>query len=120
MKRIRTRGFTLIEVLIALFILSFVLLGMSSMVFSVIRGTGQSKEMSTADTLVQEKMEELKNTAYTALASSSVDESRSRGGVTYARGWTVSMSGNIKTITVTVNWTDRVARSVTLTTYRAE
>jgi type IV pilus assembly protein PilV len=119
-KRVRTCGFTLIEVLIALFILSFVLLGMSSMVLSVMRATGQTREMTTADTLLQEEMEVLKNTPYNALVSSAADQSISRGNITYSRHWVVNTTGNIKTVTVTVDWTDRVARTISMTTYRAE
>lgn len=118
MKRLRARGFTLIEVLVALFVLTAVLLGMSTMVLSVIRATGQSKELSTANTLLQQQMETLRNTGYDSLSSGS--DSSTVGSIAYNRQWTITTSGNIRAITVTVGWTDRIPRNVSLTTYRAE
>jgi len=112
------RGFTLIETLISMFILSVALLGMSSMVFSVIRATTQSKEMTTATTLLQDKMENLKNTGVSSLASG--NDSASQGNITYLRQWVINTAGNLKTISVTVNWTSRGAHGVSATTLRGE
>src|SRR3972149_2969128 len=110
------RGFTLLETLISLCILSVALLGMSSMVFSVIRATAQSKEMTTATTLLQDKMENLKNTSISSLTSG--NDSASLGNITYLRQWVISTVGNLKTISVTVNWTGRGAHGVSATTLR--
>ena len=121
MKRKRKQsplGFTLIETVISLCILSVVLLGMSSMVFSVIRATAQSKEMATATTLLQDKMENLKNISIGSLTSGS--DSASLGNITYLRQWAVSTVGNLKTITVTVNWTSRRSHDVSVTSLRGE
>jgi prepilin-type N-terminal cleavage/methylation domain-containing protein len=117
-KKQSQRGFTLIETLISLFILSVALLGMSSMVFSVIRATAQSKEMTTATTLLQDKMENLKNGSISSLASG--NDSASVGNITYLRQWVISTVGNLKTISVTVNWTGRGAHGVSATTLRGE
>ncbi len=118
MKRINQRAFTLIELLIALFILSVVLLALSTMVYSVMRATAQSKGMATATTLAQDRMESLKNTSFTSLTSGS--DSTSLGNITYNRTWTVSTVGNIRTITVTVSWTDHRPHNVSFTTLRGE
>jgi len=121
MKRKRKQnplGFTLIETVISLCILLGVLLGMSSMVFSVIRATAQSKEMGTATTLLQDKMENLKNISIGSLTSGS--DSASLGNITYLRQWAVSTAGNLRTITVTVNWTSRRSHDVSVTTLRGE
>jgi prepilin-type N-terminal cleavage/methylation domain-containing protein len=117
-KKQEQRGFTLIETLISLFILSVALLGMSSMVFSVIRATAQSKEMTTATTLLQDKMENLKNTGMSSLTSG--NDSASLGNIMYLRQWAISTVGNLKTITVTVNWTSRGPHGVSVTTLRGE
>jgi len=116
MKKQNQRGFTLIEVLTALFILSVVLLGMSSMVFSVMRATAQSKEMAAATTLLQDKMESLKNASVSSLTSGS--DSINLGNITYLRQWAISTVGNLKTITVTVNWASRGSHNVSVTTLR--
>ena len=117
-KKRAQRGFTLIETLISMFILSVALLGMSSMVFSVVRATDQSKEMTTATTLLQDKMENLKNTSISLLTSG--NDSASLGNITYNRVWGINTAGNLKTISVTVNWTSRGARGVSATTLRGE
>ncbi len=116
MKRMSQRGFTLTEILIALFILSFVLLSLSAMVISVMRATAQSKGMAIATTLAQDKMESLKSLKYSSLTSGS--DSVIIGKVTYDRRWTVSPSGNIKYINVTVSWGDPLSRNVSITTLR--
>jgi prepilin-type N-terminal cleavage/methylation domain-containing protein len=113
------RGFTLIETIISMFILAVALLGMSSMAVSVIRATEQSKEMTTATTLLQDKMENLKNTSTSLLASGS-EPPVSLGNITYTRQWVINPLGNLKTIIVTVNWTSRGARNVSATTLRGE
>jgi prepilin-type N-terminal cleavage/methylation domain-containing protein len=119
MKKQDDRGFTLIEILIAIFILSVVLLSLSSMVYSIMRSTSLSKETSRATTLMQDQMERLKNTPLTSLNSGS-DPPTSLGNITYSRTWSVTTAGNIRTITVTVNWTDRGSHSVTMTTLRGD
>jgi Tfp pilus assembly protein PilV len=63
-KEQQRRRFRLIAALIFMFSLSTALLGMSSMVFSVIRATTQSKEMTAATTQLQDKSEDLKTPKY--------------------------------------------------------
>ncbi len=36
-------------------------------------------------------------------------------GIAYGRTWTVVTNGSVKTVTITVNWTDQSARSLSLT-----
>jgi prepilin-type N-terminal cleavage/methylation domain-containing protein len=114
------RGFTLVETIISLCILSVALLGMSSMVFSVIRATAQSKEATTATTLIQDKMEKLKNTNISLLPTGTFSETISLGNITGTRQWAISTVGNLKTIVVTVSWTSRGAHGVSATTLRGE
>lgn len=111
-------GFTLIELLISLFILSVVLLALSTMVYSVMRATTQSKGMAAATTLAQDVLENLKNSSYSSLASGNDTKSPAPGNITYNRQWTVSTVGNIRTITVTVSWTDHRPHNVSITTIR--
>ena len=112
------RGFTLIETVVSLCILFVILLGMGSMVFSVIRATAQSKETTTAVTLLQDKMESLKNSSISSLTSG--NDSASLGDITYLRQWAISTVGNLKTITVTVNWTSRGPHGVSVTMLRGQ
>jgi prepilin-type N-terminal cleavage/methylation domain-containing protein len=96
-------GFTLIEIMIAMFILVTALLGIISTTVVVIKSNSFSKTMTTATTLARDRMEILKNTGYNNLAggSDTLDS-------TYTRTWTVinnSPSTNMKSITVSVVWT---------------
>lgn len=118
MKRPNENGFTLIELLIAVFILSVVLLAISSMVYSVMQATSNSKETSTATTLMQDKMESLKNNNPASLVPG--NDTVHLGNIDYLRQWSVSISANIRTITVTVNWTNRGSHTVTMTTLRGD
>jgi prepilin-type N-terminal cleavage/methylation domain-containing protein len=118
MKRRDQTGFTLIEILIALFILSVVLLAISTMVFSVMRATSQSKEMATATTLVQDKLENLKNARVGSLAVG--NDSINLGNITYLREWNIGTTGNVRTVNVTVNWNSRGAHNVSMTTLRGD
>lgn len=118
------KGFTLIEVLIAGFLLVVALVGAASVTTSVIKSNFSSQTLTTATTLAKDKMEELKATAYTALPAGTVtDYSRGDGtvqassaGSYYTRSWTAPGT-DTKTITVTVTWSFN--RTVQLKTIRA-
>ncbi len=57
------KGFTLVEILVAISILGIALLGLVSVTVMVIKSNSFSKTMTTATTLADDKMEELKKTA---------------------------------------------------------
>ena len=118
MNKNRESGFTFIELLIALFVLTVALLAISSMVYSVMNSTSLSKETATATALMQDKMESLKHTPVSSLASG--NDTVQLGNVDYLRQWSVAFSANTRTITVTVNWTNRGPHTVSMTTLRGE
>jgi prepilin-type N-terminal cleavage/methylation domain-containing protein len=96
------KGFTLIEVMIAMFVLVVGLLGVAGVATTVINGNTFSREITTATTLAQDKMEELKDTTYSNIASGS-DTQES----IYTRTWTStpdSPDADMKTIDVTVQF----------------
>jgi type IV pilus assembly protein PilV len=107
------KGFTLVEIMVAISIIAIGLLGLVSVTVMVIKGNTLSKTMTTATTLANDKMEQLKQTGYASLASG-VDTAQSL----YARTWTVTQDSPVagmKTIEVTVQWTwDGVARNMTV------
>jgi type IV pilus modification protein PilV len=102
-------GFTLIEVLIAIVILSVGLLGMAALTTGIIRGNTFSNELTTATTLAQDKMEEIRRirvTGYSnvvaeakAVCSSPDDEYKREVLVTDD-----SPATNMKTVSVKVYW----------------
>ncbi|HOO90586.1 MAG TPA: prepilin-type N-terminal cleavage/methylation domain-containing protein, partial [Syntrophales bacterium] len=107
-------GFTIIEVLIAIFILTIGLLAIASMQVSAIHGNKTGNDISHAIFLAQDKLEELKSSAdITGLATSGSDQD----GI-YTRNWQIGPSGtNSRTVTVTVSWiTGGNTHSVSLNT----
>lgn len=101
-----TNGFTLIEVLIAIVILSFGLLGMASLTVGIIKGNKFSNNLSTATTLAQDQMEDIRRTDYSSVASvtravlsSPFDEYKRE--VTATDG---SPASGMKTISIKVYW----------------
>lgn len=123
-------GFTLLEVMISLAILSVGLLGMASLTASIIRTNSFSNDFTTATALTQDQLENLYNTSFgnltigTDIADASnpnpIDENGITGG-TYTRTWTIAASGNNKSITVTVAWTSDygTSKSISISTIRS-
>ncbi len=64
-----SQGFTLLEVLIAIVILSVGLLGMGALVVGIINANRLSKDMTTATTLAQDKMEDIQRVGYANTAA---------------------------------------------------
>ena len=111
------KGFTLVEIMIAIFILVIALLGLISVTVMVIKGNSFSKTMTTATTLAKDKMEQLKNTSYGSLAGStdyakldSTVQATQTAESIYTRRWIVSSdppgspAAGMKKIEVTVTW----------------
>ena len=63
----RDSGFTLIETVIALLVLTIGLLGMAALSISVMQGNKSSNRISTATALAQDKMEEFRGLGSAAL-----------------------------------------------------
>ncbi len=109
-------GFTLVECLIAIFLLSFVLLGMAAFMGSLMKANLQSKQIQTASTAMEAKLEELKNTPANLLSNG--NDTVQEGTTIYTRTWTVTSSGgNLKTINITVG-IGSTGRMVTADTVR--
>ena len=99
------KGFTLIEVLIAMAILSVGLLGTAALITGIIKGNQISNRLTIATTLAQDKMEEIKGDSY----SNAVTETKAflpSPDDQYEREVTVddSSATDMKTVTVTVYW----------------
>lgn len=113
------KGFTLIEIMIAILVLVVGLLGVAGVATTVINGNAFGKEMTTATTLAQDKMEELRGTAYPSIVSGSDTQESS-----YTRTWTVtpdSPAADMKTIEVMVQFPwNGTTHNVTLKTIVAK
>jgi len=60
-------GLTLLEILITMLILSVALLGVAGLTTGVVRGNAFSRKVTTATTVAEQKMEEMKRIGYSAL-----------------------------------------------------
>lgn len=112
-KPIDNRGFTLIEIMVAVFLLVTALLGLISTTIIVIKSNSLSPTMTTATALAGDKMEALRNTGFNDVVSGGPETVET----IYSRTWTVACkdknynnencwnSGTVmKTIAVTVTW----------------
>ena len=111
-----SNGFTLIEALLAMSLLSIAVFGMFSLLHSVMWYNEFAETVTTATTLAQDKVEALKNTDYESIPVADpdpdpdlgLDENGNTGaGGIYSRTTTVTIDptySNIKRITVDVSW----------------
>ncbi len=112
-KTIQTNGFTLIETLIALFILAFALLALAGLMVTTTRNNSFGGHMTEAATLAQDKLEELRTTPFDGIVSYH-DSMTGNQGIQYARNWNIALNpaGNFKTITLTITWSDNYNHSI--------
>jgi len=119
-------GFTLLEVLVAIVILTIGLLGTAGLTTGVIRGNHYSKNITSATAAGQTLLESVKSSGYTNATSANFpNDTVTMGGMTFTRTTTITNSSpaaNMKTVSVTVGWTEsnNTARSVNLQTILAE
>ncbi len=114
MKRLSNqKGFTLLELLIALTILSIGLLGLAGLHVAAIQGNVSGFKISTAAAVAQERIEELKALDASAAALSAGahtnDGSSVIQGITYNRSYTIQDNTPVtgtSTITLTVTWVE--------------
>lgn len=113
-------GFTVLELLIAISILTVGLLGVASMQVSAIRGNDFASAQTEATTAGMDRIEKLLRLPYDhadllATGNPHTDPTPPTG---YTIGWNVtdnSPLNNTKTVIVTVNWVDRgKARNVSM------
>jgi type IV pilus assembly protein PilV len=119
-------GFTLLELLVALTILSVGLLGTAMLTTGIIRGNFFSKNITSATAVAQTTIEGAQGVGYTAVNTYVTDISKvppivSLGGVSFSQSASVtnnSPASNMKTVSITVSWNEanNAARSVTLQT----
>jgi prepilin-type N-terminal cleavage/methylation domain-containing protein len=116
---LKSDGFSLIEILIAIVILSISLLALAGLMATTSRNTSFGGHITEAATYAQDQLEQLRVTSWGSIANNWVDTSGAGtrtgpSGITYTRTLNVVTSGNIKTVTITVSWTDQVFHSFTL------
>jgi type IV pilus assembly protein PilV len=112
-------GFTLIEIMITLVILSIGLTSLAGLQVSAIKGNTFSKRMTAAVSIANEKLEQMKDTDYANILSESSTQI-TRSNMRFTRQITVTNNSplaNTKTVNVTVTWSDGSnSHSVPITT----
>ena len=114
------KGFTLIEVLVAMVILSIGLLGTAALITGIINGNKVSNRITTATVLAQDKMEEIKRVGYST-AGDELKASLPSPYDQYEREVIVvpnSPANGMSTVTVNVYWES--SKSVSLQTILAK
>jgi len=115
------KGFTLLEILVAVTLLSIGLLGIAGLTVGIMRGNRHSKMATTATTLAQDRMEEIRRRDYSDVTETNFpdeDYNTMTNFFFYKRVTSIAVdspSPNLKTVKVTVSW-DGDASSVVLET----
>ena len=104
-----TNGFTLIEILIATVIITIVSLGATSLTVGIMRGNSFSKRLTTAITLAQDRLEDVKRLGYTNVGTAA--GTQNYGSIANFSGYkrVVTVTNDtpavkMKTVNVTVSW----------------
>ena len=118
-KKTNVRGFTLVEVVIAMLIGTVGLLALSGILVKVMTTNQRATDISIATALARQKIEQIKLTEYNSVNSQdeySLDENgRERSGGKYTRLTRVTENAagfNTKTVDVTVYFSPSIADTV--------
>ena len=109
-------GFSLIEVLFSLAILSIGVLGITSASVGTIRANETSENYTIAATLAQDMAEWLSSEAAAGIALTAGSDTPRAG---FARAWTIDADtpeAGVSQLGVTISWTDYGPKQITLTT----
>ncbi len=107
----KSDGFSLIEILVALVILSISLLALCGLMATVSQNTSFGGHITEAATFAQDRLEEVRVVPWAGLATGT-DTKTGSSGIVYTRALTVSSpTASLKTVTVTVTWNDSTNHS---------
>jgi prepilin-type N-terminal cleavage/methylation domain-containing protein len=115
---LKSNGFTLIEILVAIIILSVSLLALASLIGTTTRNTSFGGHMTEAVTFAQDRLERFRAVRPQAPPIGDIPEGPGQDtttgstGIIYNRNWNVVTSGNVRTITITISWNHRINHSL--------
>ncbi len=117
-RRWYAKVFTLVEIVVAITLLSVGLLGMAGLTVGIMRGNALSSELTTATALAQAKMEDIKRVGYSGATNSAEDYNGIEGYPLFKRDTVIDVDTpelGMKTVTITVSW-DSDASSIAVET----
>ncbi len=119
----RESGFTMVEVLVALFIMTISLAALIGLTSSGMKANAYARHATEASVVAEDKLEQLRVMTPANLTSGN-DICDAKAFVTatgsYARTWTVSWNGSLATLTVRVSWSeDGQPHAITYRTMRS-
>jgi len=107
-----SNGFTLIEMLVALVILSIALLSLAGLMVTTTRNNSAGGHMTEAATIAQDALERLRLSPLNLINPNIMISDTCIGstGIKYSRNWTAfqNANDNFDQITITVTWTDPI------------
>ena len=114
----RSKGFSLIEVVIALFILAICLLALAGLMVTTTRNSSFGGHMTEAVTIAQDKLEQLMAAPWASVLPgddkvTTAIPGAPGTGISYVRSWRVDANpnGDQRWVTVTITWTDPTKKS---------
>jgi Tfp pilus assembly protein PilV len=103
----------LVEILIAIIILSVSLLALAALMATTTQNTSSGGHITEAATFAQDQLEQLRVTQWANIVDGNNTITGSTG-IVYTRNWNVAVNGNIRTVTITVTWNDRINHTISL------
>jgi type IV pilus assembly protein PilV len=106
------KGFSLIEVLVAIVILSIALLALAGLMVQTTRSNSFGNHMTEASTFAQDAFERLRARSYNSMVGgvdtiTGLTSPRSATGQVYTRTWTVVKTNTTQAeATITITWSD--------------
>lgn len=118
-------GFSLLEIMVALTILSFGMLGTAALIGGIAKANLASKSITAATNLAEDKMEEVMRLGYSGMPSSDTSTTEDYNTITdfpahkrVTETYIDNPMTNMKKIVIKVNWASG-SQAVVLTTFLA-
>jgi type IV pilus assembly protein PilV len=109
----RTCGYTIVEVLIGIVLLSFGILAVAQMQVMTMNSNKLASQKTTAITLAQDKAEYFRTVPYTTIGNTPLSDTVG----SYTRSWVVennAPANNMKRVTITVSWANKQVQMQTI------
>lgn len=102
------RGFTMIEVMIAVLLSAIAVIGIIALFVTQSRASGRARHETEAASLANDKLEKLRTVTVPATGTDALNpiDVQGVGGGIFYRKWDVASSGGVYTMTVKVGWDD--------------